>query len=58
MKWEYVLDFSGFFVDNSILDFSRIKFTKIKVVPSSLVYGNSKKDNSHKNILEGGAELQ
>lgn len=34
------------------------KITKIEVFPPSLVYGNSKKDNSHKNILEGGAELQ
>lgn len=46
------------FVDNSILDFSTIKFTKIEVFPPSFVCGNSKKDNSHKNILEGEAELQ
>lgn len=59
MKWECILDFSDLFVDNSILDFSKKKkITKIEVFPPSLVYGNSKKDNSHKNILEGGAELQ
>lgn len=58
MKWKHVLDFSGLFVDNSTLDFSRQKVHQIEVFPPSLVYGNSKKNNSHKNILEGEAELQ